>query len=173
MTRKGCLFFALIASFASFTSCKTVKEALYLRKPTARLAGLKFEQVTLDSTTLLFDIEVNNPYPVALPLTNLDYGLTSSSTQFLTGSAAIQTTVPAKSKQIVSLPARINYLEMLRALKSVRPGSKIPYRAELGLSVQSPALGDIRLPLKKEGELTLPSISNVSIDDIWRIVKPE
>jgi len=81
--------------------------------------------------------------------------------------------VPAKSKKTVSLPAKINYMEMLKALKGVRPGSNIPYNAELGLSVETPALGVIRLPLKKDGELVLPTVSGTGINDIWKIIKPK
>jgi hypothetical protein len=64
-------------------------------------------------------------------------------------------------------------VRMLSALRGVRPGSKIPYNAELGLSVDAPGLGPIRLPLKKEGELVLPTISGTDIGDIWDIVKPK
>lgn len=155
------------------TSCETVNQVLNLQKPTAQMTGLMFENVMLESATLLFDIEVNNPYPVALPLMNLDYGLSSGADPFLTGSCELQTMVPAKSKKTVSLPAKINYLDMLKALKGIKPGTKIPYKADLGLSVDAPALGLIRLPLKKEGEVALPTISGTDIKDIWNIIKPK
>ena len=161
---------ALILAFLA--GCETIQENLNLRKPTARLSGLKFGEVKLDSAMLFFDVEIENHYPVALPLTNFDYTLSSNAEQFLSGSAKSQATVPAKSKKIVSLPATINYMGMLKALKGVRPGSKIPYGAELGLSVDTPAMGLIRLPLKKDGELILPSISGADINDIWNIIKP-
>lgn len=164
---------AVALLFVLFTGCETMQETLKLRKPAARLTGLKFEDVKLDSAMLLFDVEVDNPYPVALPLTNLDYALSTGAEKFLSGSADSQTTVPAKSKEMVSLPAKINYIEMLKALKGARPGSKIPYKADLGLSVDTPALGLIRLPLKKEGELVLPSVSGTEIKDIWNIIKPK
>ena len=144
-----------------------------LTKPTVRMTGLKFQEVKLDSVTLLFDVEVDNPYSVALPLLNLDYVLSSSAEPFLTGSADLQTTVPAKSQKTVSLPAKINYLEMLKALKGIGPGTKIPYKANVGLSVDAPALGVIRLPLKKEGEVTLPTVSDTSMEDIWDVIKPK
>ena len=156
-----------------FAGCETMNQVLSLQKPTARMMGLKFEDVKLDSATLLFDVEVDNPYPVALPLTNLDYGLSSGAKPFLTGSAELQTTVPAKSKKTVSLPASINYLDMLKALKGIRPGSKIPYKADLGLSVNAPALGLMKLPLKKEGEIVLPTASDVDVRGIWNIIKPK
>ena len=152
---KGYWIFVFVSLLLVFAGCGTMQETLNLKKPTARLMGLKFEDVKLDSAKLLFDVEIDNRYPVALPLTNL------------------QTTVPAKSKKIVALPAEVNYMEILKALKGVRPGAKIPYSAQLGLSVDTPALGVIRLPLKKEGELVLPTVSGTGIDDIWNIIKPK
>ena len=153
--------------------CETIQEGLNLRKPSARLTDLKIEDVKMDSATLLFDVEIENHYPVALPLTNFDYSLSSGAQKFLSGDAEAQAAVPAKSSRTVSLPAKINYIEMLKALKGVRPGSTIPYGAELGLSVNAPGLGVIRLPLKKEGELVLPSITGADIIDIWNIIKPK
>jgi len=171
MVDRGYPIFALSLMMVFFTGCETMQEALNLKKPTARLTGLKFEEATLDSATLLFDVEIDNHYPAVLPLTNFDYNLSSGADKFLSGSAKSQTTVPPKSSKTISLPAKINYIEMLKALKGIRPGSKIPYNAELGLSVDTPALGLIRLPLKKEGELVLPSISDTTIKDIWDIIK--
>jgi len=177
MVAKGCSILAVAFVIILLAGCATVQEALNLKKPTARLADLKFEEAKLDSATLVFDIEIDNHYPVALPLTNFDYSLSTGPEKFLSGSANAQTTVPAKSKKIVSLPAKINYMEMLKSLtlayKEVRTGSKIPYSAELGLSVDTPALGLIRLPLKKEGELVLPTVSGTQIRDLWNIIKPK
>ena len=170
---KSNLVVAMVLAAFFFTSCETMQEALNLQKPTARMTGLKFENVKLDSATLLFDVEVDNPYPVALPLMNLDYGLSSGAEEFLNGNAELQTTVPAKSKKTVSLPANINYLDMLKALKGIRPGSKIPYKADLGLSVDAPALGLMRLPLKKEGEIVLPTVSDIDAKGIWDLIKPK
>ncbi len=153
------------------SGCETVQQLLDTNKPSASLKGLGFDDVSLDSATLIFNVEIDNPYPVALPLTNMDYGLSSGGSPFLSGSAAVAGTVPAKSKKTVSLPAKINYLDMLKALKGVRPGTTIPYKADIGLSVDTPALGLLKLPLKKEGELALPRLSDIDTADIWNIIK--
>lgn len=170
---KRYFFFILLLLTVCLGSCETIQEGLNLRKPTARLTDLKIEDVKMDSATLLFDVEIENHYPVALPLTNFDYSLSSGSAKFLSGNAESQAAVPAKSSRTVSLPAQINYIEMLKALKGVRPGSTIPYGAEVGLSVKAPGLGVIRLPLKKEGQLALPNITGADILDIWNIIKPK
>ena len=169
-TRRYIAWIVVLIS-ASFAGCETMQHALSLTKPTARMTGLKFQDIKLDSATLLFDVEVDNPYSAALPLLNLDYDLSSGGEPFLRGGADLQTTVPAKSKKTVSLPATINYLDMLKALKGIRPGSKIPYKADLGLSVDVPALGPMRLPLRKQGEVDLPTVSGAGIKGILDVIK--
>lgn len=99
MIAKGYSILALAFMIAFLAGCGTMQEALNLKKPTARLADLKFEEAKLDSATLVFDIEIDNHYPVALPLTNFDYSLSTGPEKFLSGSARSQTTVPAKSKK--------------------------------------------------------------------------
>jgi len=155
--------------FVFWAGCGTVQEALKVKKPSANLKGLKFEDITLESATLLFDVEVENPYPVALPLLNIDYALASGANKLLSGEADIQTTIPAKEKKVVSLPAEVRYIDLVKAFKDIRPGSKIAYKADAGLSVDTPALGLLRLPLNKEGELSVPQIPKIDEID-WKTI---
>lgn len=142
--------------------CETVNQALNFQKPSAKLAGLGFQDAGTETATLLFDIEVDNPYSAGLPLGNLDYDLSSGGNPFLSGNADLQTTIPKNSRKTVSLPVKINYMDMLKALQNVKPGAEIPYKADIGLSVETPVTGSIRLPLKKEGNLKLPTLSDVN-----------
>jgi hypothetical protein len=77
--------------------------------------------------------------------------------------------IPAKDKGTVSLPAEVKYLDLLAAVKGLKPGSQIPYQADAGLSVDASALGKIRLPLSKQGQLTVPDLSTLKQID-WRKV---
>ncbi len=138
----------------------------WLKRPTVSLAGVGLDDIGLSSATLRFDVEVQNPYSVPLPLVNMDYGLASRGAAFLSGKADLQGTVPAEGKKTVSLPAKITYAKLLEALSGVRPGAVVPYEAELGLSVKPPGLGDLRLPMKKSGQLPVPAAPEVSITEI-------
>jgi len=77
MTAKRYIFFTCCLMAICVAGCETIQEGLNLRKPTARLTDLKIKDVKLDSAMLLFDVEIENHYPVALPLTNFDYSLSS------------------------------------------------------------------------------------------------
>ena len=86
INKKYATLFILLFMTIGF-GCTTLQEVLKIRKPSASLQGIKFENITLDSAQILFDVEVENPYPVAIPLVNVDYNLTSNAKPFLSGKA--------------------------------------------------------------------------------------
>lgn len=137
--------------------------------PTAELAGVRFANLSLTALSLLFDVNVKNPYGVGLPLANLDFALASGGQPFLNGQAPMQGVIPASGQQLVTIPANVTFAALLQALQGVRPGAVVPYHATLGLSVNAPAVGVVRLPIQQEGSLPVPTVPDVSITSIgWR-----
>ena len=156
---------AALPLLLGLTGCGMI-DALGLQKPSARVAGVSLQDIDLTAVTLLFDVELKNPYSVPLPLVNLDYGLASGGKPFLDGEAPLQGAVPALSSKTVSLPAKVTYQQLLSVLTDVKLGSVVPYRANLGLSVDAPVVGALRLPLEKEGELPVPAPPDVKVQEI-------
>ncbi len=161
----GIHLLALAPLLLGLTGCSVI-DALNLQKPSARVVGARLRDIDLSSVTMLFDVELTNPYSVPLPLVNLDYGLASRGKPFLSGEAPLQGTVPARGSKTVSLPAKVSYGQLLGVLTDVKLGSVIPYKADLGLSVDAPAVGPMRLPLSKEGELPVPAPPDVQVQEI-------
>jgi tRNA G37 N-methylase Trm5 len=64
---------------------------------------------------------------------------------------------------LVSLPDEVIYARLLRSLNG-KPGSTIPYRTELQLWVDAPDLGQIKLPLRHEGLLSLPKAVEINVE---------
>ncbi len=155
----------LAAALGAAGGCSAL-DALGLARPSARLAGVGLDDINLQDATLRFDVEVTNPYSVPLPLANVDYGLASRGKSFLSGEAPLQGTVPAMGKRTVALPARIVFGDLLAALEGVKLGSVVPYKADLGLSVDAPAAGTLRLPMSKEGSLPVPAPPKVAVEQI-------
>lgn len=167
MNRKIYLGMMLVLSGIFFPGCASIEQALNLKMPTASLIGFKIDEITLDSATLLFDVEVDNPYPVTLPLTNLDYNLVSNARPLFSGSVGVQNSISANSATTVALPVSIKYMDILMAFKGIKPGTDIPYEAKVNLSVDAPALGLIQLPLNRSGELSVPNIAALNEVD-WK-----
>jgi hypothetical protein len=99
------------------------------------------------------------------------YRLASEKTALVSGSAKPNTAVAGGAKEKVALPVRVHYGEILRTLKDVEPGSQIPYSAELVLWADAGVAGELELPMRKEGKVTLPFVSGVTHKRILELVE--
>jgi len=144
--------------------CKSLQGMLSAAdRPTARVTGASIRDIRADAIALDFEIEVQNPYDVPLPLASMDYSLASAGSRFLDGDAALSTSVPAKGSKSVTLPVQIRPADLLSAVSGVRPGQVVPYEAVLGLSVDAPGVGPLTLPLRRTGDLPVPAVPNVEL----------
>jgi hypothetical protein len=127
-------------------------------RPSAALRGVRFGDLSFTKVGLDFDVEVTNPYEVPLPLVNLDYGLRTGTSQVLKGAAPLQGTIPAGQSKVLTLPAEVSILDVIKFAEGLRPGASVPYSADATLSVDAPVIGRIPIPLTKQGELRIPSL---------------
>jgi LEA14-like dessication related protein len=144
--------------------CQTLESILQTApKPAARIIGTELKNLSLDRIDLVFNVEVANPYAVDLPLLDLAYNVSSGGTSLLQGSIKPSGAVPARGTSVIQLPARITFASLIRTLKGVRPGSVVPYKADLTLGVDAPVVGRLTLPLSKSGELPVPAAPEVEL----------
>ena len=153
--------FALTAAF--FAGCETTRDVQYDREPAAQLKAMRFGDIGLDFITLLFDVEIDNPYPVSLPLQRLSYALVSGGHTFLTATAFDNVTVPPNTKKVLTLPDEVSYARLLQALGS-KPGSTIPFKADLTLSLDTPGSGWTNLHMENEGRIVLPESPEINVE---------
>lgn len=146
--------------------CENMEESMSLRKPTARVMGMHFRDADAYGATVVFDVQIVNHYPTELPLRRLNYAVSSKGKRFMAGQQELAVQIPVNGSQIVSLPVRIDYIGMLRLLGGVRPGATIPYEAQVDLTVNTPRLGTILLPLQRIDQVTLPSLPGVDVEKL-------
>ena len=169
MSSKAYFAYPLVLCLLFSSGCASVGDLLKAR-PKAKLAGVHFDRAKLNALDLTFDLEVKNPYPVGLPVTGLAYNLSSGEKEFIAGSTEPNVVIPAKLTETIAVPVTVNYGDILRALKGIRPGATIPYNAGVVLSVDTQTFGKIDLPLRRKGEITLPSISGETLRKVWELV---
>lgn len=155
--------FALIGAVL-LAGCQSMQDVLNnAPKPGAHVIGTSIRGLSLQNIVLLFDIEVQNPYAVALPLADLGYALTSNGKNFLEGSLKPTGTIPAHGKQVLQVPATVQFSSLASVLKGVKPGSVLPYTANFKIGVDTPVAGHVEVPLSKSGELPVPAVPRVEI----------
>lgn len=147
---------SLLLFLVAGTGCASLQKSI--ARPTAHVDSVSLKQVDLQAATIEFAVSVGNPYSVSLPVSGLDFALSTEGTRFLEGQAAIDQVIPANGNGVVKVPVRVPYVEMYSAVSGLQLGTSVPYVADLGLNVQTPILGVVRLPLRAEGEIKLPGI---------------
>jgi len=162
----------LIVATALAGGCQAVQSwGQSLQRPTARVTGARLDNITLESAAVNFDVEVTNPYPVALPLVNLKYALaaTGGTQPFVSGAADVQGSVPANASKTLTIPAKVVFSQLFQVLEEVKPGSVVPYDASLTMSVNAPQVGPLDLPLRHQGQLPVPTVPAVSLAGVqWQ-----
>ena len=159
------LTFSFVLMAAFFAGCETTRDTQYDLEPSARLEAMRIGGVELDYATLLFDVEIDNPYPVSLPLQRLRYALVSGGRTFLTATIFDNVTVPPNTKIMLTLEDEVIYARLLKALRS-EPGSTIPLKAELTLSLDTPGSGWINLHAENKGNILLPESPEITVEGI-------
>ena len=132
-------------------------------RPTGRIIGTELKNLSLERIDLVFNVEVANPYAVDLPLLDLAYTVGSGGTSILQGAIKPSGAVQARGTSVIQLPARITFDSLIRTLKGVRPGSVVPYKADLTLGVDAPVVGMLTLPMSKSGDIPVPAVPEVEL----------
>ena len=135
--------------------------ALNIQKPTAAVTGMAVQGVTAEGFTMNFDVSVNNPNSIALPLADADYKLGVSGTNLLGGKAKPEGSLPARGSLAIPLAVTVTFENLLLAENAIQKGAgTIPYDLAGGLTFDTgtPMLGRIRVPLSYSGTLQLKEI---------------
>jgi LEA14-like dessication related protein len=149
----------LLASLLVLPACDSMQKALMqMEKPSVAVRGVQADRGGIEGPSLTFDLEIANPYSFDLPLTGVDYALTTNNTPLLTGVGDVKGAIPAKGMQTVPLKITVPYRQLLSALGGVRPGKPIPYNATLNVGFDAPTIGRITVPTTRAGELPVPAV---------------
>ncbi len=125
------------------------------------ITGLDFQGVNL-----AFDVGVLNPYSVPIKSPQFKYGLDVQGAEFLNSETTSKLDLPAKGVGTVTLPVRLEYLDLWRSYHQLKDAAEIPYTLR-GALVFSPLGETIELPLQKSGVfpvLRMPSFSDIQVE---------
>ncbi|MBS0197900.1 MAG: LEA type 2 family protein [Planctomycetes bacterium] len=157
--------------------CPLVAAALMLAgcdglgsKPSARITGAHLGGLSLDGATIRFDVDVANPGKEAMPVSKLDYALSTQGQKFIEGEAPAVDAVPARSRKTIVVPVTLSFAQLLEALDMGEPGSVVPYDADFGMNVTTPpdkeGKTDQRLAMKWEGRFPVPAMPRIESSEI-------
>lgn len=163
-------FLVLAALLLGTTGCGTVGEILRdAPKPSASIKAVRLSRIDLTGADLDFDVEITNPYSVDAPIAGIGLGLSTTGTKFLDAQAKDVGSIPAKGSKVTTMSAKVAFAELFQAVKEVRPGAVVPYKAAFDIAMDAPVVGRVQIPIEHEDKFPVPNVPDVSIKNIaWK-----
>ncbi|MBO6524623.1 MAG: LEA type 2 family protein [Balneolaceae bacterium] len=163
-------FYLLLFVFL-MVSCSELKELADAQKPTISVDDFRISGLSLQDIELTFDLQIDNPNPVAVTLSSYDYDLQIENSSFVKGSQPLNTTIPSKGRNNVSVPVIFTFKELYNTFTSINSKNEGAYAFIANVQINVPVLGLIEVPIEKNGTFPVVkaptiSVANFSLKDI-------
>lgn len=120
--------------------------------PQVESVSARIEGIDLKGVDLVFDIDVRNPYPVAIRPPKNHYVVDIAGADFLKGDGSADSELPARGLGTISLPARLEYSKMWQAYQNLRESREVPYKLH-GALVFTVSEREFEVPYSLDGRL--------------------
>ncbi|CAN5285168.1 hypothetical protein BH09SUM1_BH09SUM1_15640 [soil metagenome] len=137
-------------------------------KPEAKISDAKLEDFDAQSITLKLGVDVSNPYPLPLPMSDLKYTLSAGNdlTKSLVsgGTDSGPTTIPAHGTKTLQVPVKIQFADLLQSAQGIKLGQMVPYKAGVTVMLKDPTTEkEFEIPLEHSGEAPVPAPPHVTV----------
>ena len=143
--------------------CSTLQQMM--GRPSVKAVHPRVAGIDLESVDLVFDLDVQNPYPVPIRASGLRYGLDIEGTEFIRSETDANIDLPAGNVGTVKLPIRLTYDKLLQTYRALADSPEAAYKLHGALNVM--ALGQpVEIPLSHSGKFPVlrpPRLSDVKV----------
>ncbi|MES2962241.1 MAG: LEA type 2 family protein [Bdellovibrionota bacterium] len=141
--------FMVSAAVGCSSSCASVAERL-VEKPKIALSRVALQDVTPNTATVVFGVEVDNPNGFALKLDALRYELEIGGKAIGSGRIDKPAEVAAHSKGVVDVPVPVKFADLFSSFSDLMNKTTSDYRVRGEAS-----FGLLSIPFDEKGEIKL------------------
>jgi LEA14-like dessication related protein len=148
-----------------FLQCATLEQLTRVQKPTVNIKNVRLTGVNFSSVNLAFDTRIQNPNPLSISLTGFGYNFLLNNSSFLTGQNTKGITIAANGESSFEIPLTLNFIDIYNAFQSLSSQDSTNYQIDCNVSFNLPILGNITIPVKKQGYVPLLKLPKISVQD--------
>ncbi|CAH9093072.1 unnamed protein product [Cuscuta epithymum] len=131
--------------------------------PEASIADVNIGGISFGSVSYQAIVNVKNPYPLPIPICEIQYVLKSATREIASGIIRDPGSLKAKDTTVLDVPVNVPHSVLVSVMKDIGRDWDIDYLLQLKLIIDLPVVGNITIPLTRSGEVKLPTIS-----DMWK-----
>ncbi|MDD5065552.1 MAG: LEA type 2 family protein [bacterium] len=141
-------FIIIFLLIALIPACATFDPGLFQKKPEAKLEKTDIDSITLQDITLLFDVKITNPYPVAINLAGVSTKFSIDGNQFFETGTKDQLKIPAKDSAMNTFKVNLKYADIINIIKDYSKKDYLNCDIEGVISLAVPRTGIPGVPEK-------------------------
>jgi hypothetical protein len=156
---------ALLALVLVPAGCKKLPDFSDLKRmvPNVRFETVKIDDLDFRRMEAKFVLEVDNPYPVELNLTQASWKLDLAGHDFLDGTNRDGTRIAPNGTSKVRIPFTMKFADAFAIVGDARGKDELPYALEATLGFDTP-VGPVEVPLADEGQMPALHMPRFSLE---------
>jgi LEA14-like dessication related protein len=139
--------------------CSQTRDVEFGDRPRVRNVQARVVGIDLEGVALSVDVDIENPYNVAIRTPSFRYGLDIEDNEFLRSNDNVKVDLPARRMSTINLPVNVDYRKLWETYSQLGGASEIAYSVHGSFLLN--ALGQsIELPIRHSGRfpvLRLPT----------------
>jgi len=140
-------------------SCAVLKQIVQM--PKVKFVNLDYTNPTLDSITLLFNLDVNNPNPIGAPINGIDYQIFLENKSFLQGRHNKSMHIPAMASNTVGIPVKVHFKDIIQATRNLKGRELINYSLKSNVGI-----GPFKIPVIHTGKIKIPKLPKIKVHSL-------
>lgn len=136
-----------------------------IAKPEVRDVRARIDKIDLRGISLVFDVDIYNPYTFAIRSPQFRYGLDIADREFIQSNQATAVDLPARDVGTLVMPAQVNYLGLWQAYQGLASAQEVDYRLHgtvlveaMGQSFELPVSYASSFPVFRIPSFSVPTV---------------
>lgn len=156
-----------LAAILLFTGCESLRRiGLSIERPTATVASVSVSRLDFREAELTTEVLVDNPNAVGITLTGFSYTLTVEGVEFLSGTQTRGVSIPAFGERGFEFPVTVGFRNVVDTVGAIGDRTEASYTLDIDLSFELPVLGDVTVPVRREGTFPIVRPPTVRVADL-------
>lgn len=162
----GTSFLLIFAILISFSACSVFNSLSNVKKPDLSIADVSITNLSLKDIELTFDVDINNPNPVAVNLTDYTYDFQLNEKSFVKGAQDTGMEVEAPGSSRVQVPVSFSYNELYEMFSGLKGQDETTYVFNFNAGINAPVLGRFEIPLTKSGSIPIVKMPRINVKNV-------
>ncbi|KAF6143516.1 hypothetical protein GIB67_029685, partial [Kingdonia uniflora] len=115
---------------------------------------------------LLVDVLIIKLNLIPIPLVDINYLVVSDGRKLVSGLVPDAGILNTHGSETIKIPLKIIYDDIKSTYNDIKEGSVIPYKVLVELIVDLPVVGNLKIPMEKNGEMSMPYKLDLDLEKI-------